>query len=125
MVEAGVTAMVFLSAAGGAGWHRRHAVLEVGGRVDDVEDESNRKAAAFAGEEEVVGGKVDVQLWHRHHGERQAEALLVSDAVETSLGGWRFSLFLPVFYARERKTLPFGFSSIESSHYQDINTSPS
>jgi hypothetical protein len=68
---------------------------------------------------------VDVPLWHRHHGERQAEALLVSDAVETSLGGWRFSLFLPVFYARERKTLPFGFSSIESSHYQDINTSPS
>lgn len=100
-------------------------VLEVGGRVGDVEDERNRKATAFAGEAEVVGGEVDVPLWHRHHGEQQAEALLVSDAAETSLGRRRFSFFLPVFYARERKTLPFGFSSIESSHYQDINTSPS
>ncbi|XP_051217104.1 uncharacterized protein [Lolium perenne] len=57
MVEAGIMAMVFLSAAGGAGWHRWHAVLEVGGRVGDVEDERNRKATAFAGEAEVVGGE--------------------------------------------------------------------
>jgi hypothetical protein len=31
--------------------------LEVGGRVGDVEDERNRKATAFAGEAEVVGGE--------------------------------------------------------------------
>jgi hypothetical protein len=59
---------------------------------------------------------VVVPWWHWRHGEWQAaSALLVPH-----MGGRRFSLFLPVFYARERKTLLIGFSSIDSSHYKDI-----